>query len=49
MGELRFRLSEKNINIATVFEIMGFDPKEELTFEQFSQFITSISPNLSPK
>lgn len=47
MGELRFQINAKNLDLNKLLEGLGFKGYHELNFNQFSEFLRHIHPKIT--
>lgn len=47
MGELRFEINSKNIDLDRLLDGLGFKHNQELNFEEFSEFLRHIHPKIT--
>lgn len=49
MGELRFEINSKNIDLDRLIDGLGFKNNKELNYEEFTQFLKHIHPKITNK
>lgn len=47
MGELRFQINSKNIDLDRLIDGLGFKNNKELNYEEFSEFLRHIHPKIT--
>ena len=47
IGELRFQINSKNLDLNNLLEGLGFKERKELSFSQFAEFLRHIHPKMT--